>query len=241
MSRQVTGAIARRDVQAAAERDRQMRVVAANAAALGVGFERGSGGAGMLVAERRYGCGRSRRSPAPAASRAAYARTGARPRRTADRSRSSGCRGETAGFPPADAGPRAAGRSDRRRPACRRRGQNRSVPKLNRRRARRGGCTSFRSCRDSLHRNRRACDQMIRTLEIGDARGMHVQRHDHRRGLWKVEADLTTEADAHGITVWVRFIRLPIIRLPRPATRRALRDCDGIVWSRPVCRTGRRR
>ena len=47
----VTGAIARRDVQAAAEGDRQMCVVATNAVALYVRFVGGSGGAGVLVAE----------------------------------------------------------------------------------------------------------------------------------------------------------------------------------------------
>src|SRR5438552_18507016 len=47
----VTGAIARRDVQAAAESNRQMCVVAANAVALHVRFERSSGGARVLVAE----------------------------------------------------------------------------------------------------------------------------------------------------------------------------------------------
>src|SRR5439155_16694348 len=47
----VTRAIARRDVQAAAEGDRQMCVVATNAVALYVCFGRGSGAAGMLVAE----------------------------------------------------------------------------------------------------------------------------------------------------------------------------------------------
>jgi hypothetical protein len=47
----VTGAIARRDVQATAEGDCKMRVVAANAAAFLVCFERRSGGAGVLIAE----------------------------------------------------------------------------------------------------------------------------------------------------------------------------------------------
>src|SRR5437016_3646065 len=49
--RKADGAIARRDVQAAAESDRQMCVVAANAVALYVCFGRGPGGAGVLVAE----------------------------------------------------------------------------------------------------------------------------------------------------------------------------------------------
>ena len=47
----VTGTIARRDVQAAAERDRQVCEVTTNAVALYVCFGRGSGGAGVLVAE----------------------------------------------------------------------------------------------------------------------------------------------------------------------------------------------
>jgi hypothetical protein len=47
----VTGAIARRDIQATAEGDCKMRVVAANTAAFLVCFERRSGGAGVLVAE----------------------------------------------------------------------------------------------------------------------------------------------------------------------------------------------
>src|SRR5271168_3829326 len=47
----VTGAIARRDVQATAEGDCKMRVVAANTAAFLVCFERRSGGAGVLIAE----------------------------------------------------------------------------------------------------------------------------------------------------------------------------------------------
>src|SRR5207249_1548040 len=47
----VTDTIARRDVQAAAERDRQVCEVTTNAVALYVCFGRGSGGAGVLVAE----------------------------------------------------------------------------------------------------------------------------------------------------------------------------------------------
>ena len=47
----VTGAIARRDVQATAEGHCKMRVVAANTAAFLVCFERRSGGAGILIAE----------------------------------------------------------------------------------------------------------------------------------------------------------------------------------------------
>ena len=47
----IASAIARRDVQAAAEGNGQMRVVAANAVALYVCCVRSSGGAGVLVAE----------------------------------------------------------------------------------------------------------------------------------------------------------------------------------------------
>ena len=67
----VTGAIARRDVEAPAESDRKMRVVAANPAALFVGFVRCPGGAGVLIAEGYVIDGRSRRWPEPAASQAA--------------------------------------------------------------------------------------------------------------------------------------------------------------------------
>ena len=49
---EIAGAIARRNVHAAAERDGEMGVVAADALALVVGFPRGLGGARMLVAER---------------------------------------------------------------------------------------------------------------------------------------------------------------------------------------------
>ena len=47
----VTGAIARRNVQATAEGDRKMGVVAADTAALLVSFEGRPGGAGVLIAE----------------------------------------------------------------------------------------------------------------------------------------------------------------------------------------------
>src|ERR1700747_591617 len=47
----VTGAIARRDVQATAEGDCKMRVVAANAASFLVCLERRSSGAGVLIAK----------------------------------------------------------------------------------------------------------------------------------------------------------------------------------------------
>ena len=49
--RDVTGAVARRNVQATTESNCQMCEVAANSAALAICFERGSGGPRMLVAE----------------------------------------------------------------------------------------------------------------------------------------------------------------------------------------------
>src|SRR5882724_3121776 len=48
---EIAGAIARRNVHAAAERDRQMGIVAADAPAFIVGFPSRLGGAGVLVAE----------------------------------------------------------------------------------------------------------------------------------------------------------------------------------------------
>ena len=47
----ITGAIARRDIEAPTESDRKMRVVAANPAALFICFKRRSSGAGVLIAE----------------------------------------------------------------------------------------------------------------------------------------------------------------------------------------------
>ena len=55
----VTGAIARRNVQTTAEGDCKMRVVAANTAAFLVCFERRSGGAGVLIAEDYVICTKS--------------------------------------------------------------------------------------------------------------------------------------------------------------------------------------
>ena len=88
---QIAGAIARRDIHAAAERDRQMGEVAADAFALGIAFRRGAVGAGML--DSRTGCGHgcSRGWPAPAASPARSCRTAPRPRSPAGRCRNSGC------------------------------------------------------------------------------------------------------------------------------------------------------
>src|SRR5271157_3720585 len=48
---EISVAVARRDVHAAAERDRKMREIAAYAAAFGIGFIRGARRTGALVAE----------------------------------------------------------------------------------------------------------------------------------------------------------------------------------------------
>ena len=48
----IAGAIARRNIHAAAERDGEMRIIAANALALVEGFPRRLGCAGVLIAER---------------------------------------------------------------------------------------------------------------------------------------------------------------------------------------------
>ena len=48
--------------------------------------------------------------------------------------------------------------------------------------------------------NRRVRYQIIRTLQFEDARGMHVQRQNHRRCLRKLEVERTTEMDPHKIT-----------------------------------------
>jgi hypothetical protein len=85
----VTSAIARRDVQATAEGNCKMRVVATNAAVFLVHFERRSGG------RRLCDCAQSRRWPAPAASQAAYFRRAAKPRRIDDRSHSNDCQAKT--------------------------------------------------------------------------------------------------------------------------------------------------
>ena len=45
--------------------------------------------------------------------------------------------------------------------------------------------------------NRRVRYQIIRTLQFGDAREVHVQRQDHRRRLRKFEVELATEMDTH--------------------------------------------
>ena len=49
----------------------------------------------------------------------------------------------------------------------------------------------------ALDRNRGRGHQVVRTLQVGEAREMHVQCHDHRCGLWKLEAELTADMDTH--------------------------------------------
>ena len=49
----------------------------------------------------------------------------------------------------------------------------------------------------ALDRNRGRGHQVVRTLQVGEARKMHVQCHDHRCGLWKLEAELTADMDTH--------------------------------------------
>jgi len=52
--------------------------------------------------------------------------------------------------------------------------------------------------------NRRVRYQIIRTLQFGDARKVHVQRQDHRRRLRKFEVELATEMDTHEIPdIWI--------------------------------------
>jgi hypothetical protein len=48
--------------------------------------------------------------------------------------------------------------------------------------------------------NRRVGYQIIRTLQFGDAREVHVQRQNHRRRLRKFEVELATEMDTHEIS-----------------------------------------
>ena len=48
---QITGAVTRRNIHAATERDREVGIVATHARAFMEGFERGFGQPGMLVAE----------------------------------------------------------------------------------------------------------------------------------------------------------------------------------------------
>ena len=55
----------------------------------------------------------------------------------------------------------------------------------------------------TFDRNRRCRHQVIRTLQIGEAREVHVQRHDHRRRLWKLETEFTADMDTHDLAPFV--------------------------------------
>src|SRR5580693_2873809 len=52
--------------------------------------------------------------------------------------------------------------------------------------------------------NRRVRYQIVRTLQFGDAREVHVQRQNHRRRLRKIEMELATEMNTHEIPdIWI--------------------------------------
>ncbi len=53
----------------------------------------------------------------------------------------------------------------------------------------------------AFQRDRRVGHQVVRTLQIGKTRGMHVQRYDHRRRLWKLKAKLTSDMNTHAGSV----------------------------------------
>src|SRR5436190_15364819 len=54
----------------------------------------------------------------------------------------------------------------------------------------------------AFYGNRRICHQMIWTLQIGDAREVHVQHYNHWRRLWKLEAELTPDMDTHDVSIF---------------------------------------
>ena len=111
MSPEVAGGVAGRDVQGAAEGDRQVLEVAADADPLGEDVERGAGRARVRVAEGHLRVDPVADRPAPAPSRAAHRRT-ARPRSaTADRPRRTGWPSGSAAFPAAVRRPALRGRS----------------------------------------------------------------------------------------------------------------------------------
>ena len=97
---QIAGAVARWNTHASAQRDGEVSEVPTNAAPLGIGIPCCLGRARMLVIERDA-IRHNRRSPSPAANPSECARTGTTPHSIADRSRSSGCRGDRSGPPPA--------------------------------------------------------------------------------------------------------------------------------------------
>ena len=49
----------------------------------------------------------------------------------------------------------------------------------------------------AFDRNRRVRYQIIRTLQFGNPREVHVQHCNHRRRLRKFEAELATDMDTH--------------------------------------------
>ncbi len=106
---QVAGAIARRYVHAAAERDRQVRVVAAYAEAFVVGLPRRCVCCVHAGSRTRCAGARNRRSPARAPSRSEPSRTAAMRSRKARRSRNSGCPAGRPAWTPAGTRPAPAG------------------------------------------------------------------------------------------------------------------------------------
>jgi hypothetical protein len=194
---QVTGAVARRDVQGAAERDRQVGVVPAHAGALVVGLPRRLGGPGVLVAEGDVLVDE-----------------------VAD-----GLDPPPAGRPVAEEGPRhlgepiglavaAAQQEDEAvlreildRVLLRRGGDHVGLTAVVDDRV--GGEPERARGRDDAAApvaegvavrgdgDRGAGDEVIGHDQIGDAREVHVQHQDHRRRLDAVVLELVPEADFH--------------------------------------------
>src|SRR5262245_2120181 len=48
---------------------------------------------------------------------------------------------------------------------------------------------------------------MVLTLQIRDARKVHVQHCDHRRCLWKFEGEFTPDVDTHDVSISSSAIR----------------------------------
>src|SRR5437867_4028697 len=53
----------------------------------------------------------------------------------------------------------------------------------------------------AFHRDRGLRHQMIWTVEIGETREVYVERYDHRHRLWKVEAEFAPDMDTHDVSV----------------------------------------
>src|SRR5215471_9451024 len=53
----------------------------------------------------------------------------------------------------------------------------------------------------TFDRNRRVRHKMVWTLQIRDAREVHVQHCDHRRCLWKFEGEFTPDVDTHDVSI----------------------------------------